>query len=265
MNNYRSIVFENSDGIGTIRLNDPERLNALTFESYGEMERIMLDLAQEKAVKVIVLTGTGKGFCSGGSVDNIIGPLLKMKGDELYNFTRMTCNVVKNMRNLKKPIIAAINGIAAGAGAMLMLASDLRIFSDKARAAFLFTKVGLAGADMGALWLLPRIVGLGRATELVYFGDTINAEEAYRIGLANRVVPGEKLMDEAYALAGRLKDGPLYALGVTKELFNFEANTDLETALEMEAMAQARCMETPDFVEGYNAFMEKRPLKFNRG
>jgi len=265
MNTYRSIVFENNDGIGTIRLNDPERLNALTFESYGEMERIMLDLADEKAVKVVVLTGTGKGFCSGGSVDNIIGPLLKMKGDELYNFTRMTCNVVKNMRNLKKPIIAAVNGIAAGAGAMLMLASDLRIFSDKARAAFLFTKVGLAGADMGALWLLPRIVGLGRATELVYFGDTINAEEAYRIGLANRVVPAEKLMDETYAMAGRLRDAPLYALGVTKELFNFEADTNLETALEMEAMAQARCMETPDFVEGYNAFMEKRPLKFNRG
>jgi enoyl-CoA hydratase/carnithine racemase len=265
MNSYRRIVFENRDGIGTIRLNDPERLNALTFESYGELEQIMLDLAREKAVKVVVLTGTGKGFCSGGSVDNIIGPLLKMKGDELYNFTRMTCNVVKNMRNLKKPIIAAVNGIAAGAGAMLMLASDLRIFSDKARAAFLFTKVGLAGADMGALWLLPRIVGLGRATELVYFGDTINAEEAYRIGLANRVVPGKSLLDEAYALAGRLKDGPLYALGVTKELFNFEADTDLETALEMEAMAQARCMETPDFVEGYNAFMEKRPLKFNRG
>ena len=265
MNSYRSIVFENKDGIGTIRLNDPERLNALTFESYGELEQIMLDLAREKAVKVVVLTGTGKGFSSGGSVDNIIGPLLKMKGDGLYNFTRMTCNVVKNMRNLKKPIIAAVNGVAAGAGAMLMLASDLRIFSDKARAVFLFTKVGLAGADMGALWLLPRIVGLGRATELVYFGDTINAEEAYRIGLANHVVPSEKLMDEVYALAGRLKDGPLYALGVTKELLNFEADTDLETALEMEAMAQARCMETPDFVEGYNAFMEKRPPKFNRG
>ena len=261
----RSIVFENSDGIGTVRLNDPAHLNALTFESYGELEQIMLDLGHDKAVKVVVLTGTGKGFCSGGSVNDIIGPLLKMKGDELYNFTRMTCNVVKNIRNLKKPIIAAVNGIAAGAGAMLMLASDLRIFSDKARAAFLFTQVGLAGADMGALWLLPRIVGLGRATELVYFGDTINAEEAYRIGLANRVVSGEKLMDEAYALARRLRDGPLYALGVTKELFNFEANTDLETALEMEAMAQARCMETPDFIEGYNAFVEKRPLKFNRG
>src|SRR5574342_223686 len=249
MNSYRRIVFENRDGIGTIRLNDPEKLNALTFQTYGDLEKIFADAASDAAVKVIVLTGTGKGFCSGGSVNDIIGPLLKMKGDELYKFTRMTCNVVKNMRNLKKPIIAAVNGIAAGAGAMLMLASDVRIFSDKARAAFLFTKVGLAGADMGALWLLPRIVGLGRATELVYFGDTINAEEAYRIGLANRVVPGKKLMDEAYVLAGRLRDGPLYALGVTKELFNFEADTNLETALEMEAMAQARCRETPDFIE----------------
>ena len=261
---YRSFVFENSDGIATIRLNDPDRLNALTFETYGELEKIMADLAQDNDVKIVVLTGTGKGFCSGGSVNDIIGKLVQMKGDELYNFTRMTCNVVKNMRNLKKPIIAAVNGIAAGAGAMLMLASDLRIFSDKARAAFLFVKVGLSGADMGALYLLPRIVGLGKATELVYYGDTIDAQEAHRIGLANRVVPGEKLMEEAYALARRLKDGPLYALGVTKELLNFEANVDLETALEMEAMAQARCMETPDFMEGYRAFIEKRPQQFNR-
>ncbi len=261
---YRSFVFESSDGIATIRLNDPDRLNALTFETYGELEKIMADLAQDNDVKIVVLTGTGKGFCSGGSVNDIIGKLVQMKGDELYNFTRMTCNVVKNMRNLKKPIIAVVNGIAAGAGAMLMLASDLRIFSDKARAAFLFVKVGLSGADMGALYLLPRIVGLGKATELVYFGDTIDAQEAYRIGLANRVVPGEKLMEEAYALARRLKDGPLYALGVTKELLNFEANVDLETALEMEAKAQARCMETPDFMEGYRAFIEKRPQRFNR-
>ena len=262
---YANFVFENDDGVATIRLNDPERLNALTFQSYGDLEKIMAELAHDDSVKVIVLTGTGKGFCSGGSVHDIIGPLLKMKGDEIYNFTRMTCNVVKNMRNLKKPIIAAVNGIAAGAGAMLMLASDLRIFSDKARAAFLFVKVGLSGADMGALYLLPRIVGLGKATELVYFGDTIDAQEAHRIGLANRVVPGEKLMEEAYAWARRLKNGPLYGLGVTKELFELEANVDLETALEMEAMAQARCMETPDFIEGYNAFIEKRPLKFNRG
>jgi enoyl-CoA hydratase/carnithine racemase len=261
---YNSFVFENSDGIGTIRLNDPEKLNALTFQTYSDLEKIFLDLARDDQVKVIVLTGTGKGFCSGGSVTDIIGPLLKMKGDELYNFTRMTCNVVKNMRELKKPIIAAVNGIAAGAGAMLMLASDLRIFSDQARAAFLFVKVGLSGADMGALYLLPRIVGLGKATELVYFGDAIDAQEAHRIGLANRVVPAASLMEEAYKWAKRLKDGPLYALGVTKELLEREANVDLETALELEAMAQARCMETPDFIEGYNAFREKRPLRFNR-
>jgi enoyl-CoA hydratase/carnithine racemase len=262
---YHGFVYENDDGIATIRLNDPDRLNALTFQTYSELEKIMAALADDKSVKVIVLTGTGKGFCSGGSVHDIIGPLLKMKGDELYKFTRMTCNVVKNMRQLRKPIIAAVNGIAAGAGAMLMLASDLRIFSDKARAAFLFVKVGLSGADMGALYLLPRIVGLGKATELVYFGDPIDAQEAYRIGLANRIVSGEKLLDEAYGWARRLKEGPLYALGVTKELFESEANVKLETALEMEAKAQARCMETPDFVEGYQCFVEKRPPRFNQG
>jgi len=260
-----SFVFENNSGVATIRLNDPDKLNALTFETYGGLEKIFAELAHDDTVKVVVLTGTGKGFCSGGSVNDIIGPLLKMKGDELYKFTRMTCNVVKNMRNLKKPIIAAVNGIAAGAGAMLMLASDLRIFSDKARAAFLFVKVGLSGADMGALYLLPRIVGLGKAAELVYFGDTIDAQEAQRIGLANRVVASDALMDEAYKWANRLKDGPQYALGVTKELLEREADVDLETALEMEARAQAKCMETPDFVEGYKAFVEKRPQRFNRG
>jgi enoyl-CoA hydratase/carnithine racemase len=261
---YNSLVFETKDGIATIRLNDPERLNALTFQTYADLEAITAVMADDAAVKVVVLTGTGKGFCSGGRVDDIIGPLLKMKGDELYQFTRMTCNVVRNMRRLKKPIIAAVNGIAAGAGAMLMLAADLRIFSDKARAAFLFVKVGLSGADMGALYLLPRIVGLGKAAELVYFGDTIDAQEAYRIGLANRVVADATLMEAAYKWAERLRDGPLYALGVTKELLEHESKVDLETALEMEAMAQARCMETPDFVEGYNAFIEKRPLRFNR-
>jgi len=164
---YRSFIYEIEDGIATVRLNDPERLNALTFETYAELEKLTADVAHDNAVKVLVLTGTGKGFCSGGSVHEIIGKLIEMKGDELYRFTRMTCNVVKNMRNLKKPILAAVNGIAAGAGAMLMLASDIRIFSDKAKAAFLFVKVGLAGADMGALYLLPRIVGTGKATELV--------------------------------------------------------------------------------------------------
>ena len=261
---YQSLIFENNDGVAAIRLNNPEKLNALTFQTYGELEKVFAELAHDDKVKVVVLTGTGKGFCSGGSVNEIIGPLLNMNSDERHKFTHMTCNVVKNMRRLKKPIIAAVNGVAAGAGAVLMLAADLRIFSDKARAAFLFVKVGLSGADMGTLYLLPRIVGLGKATELVYLGDTINAQEAYRIGLANRVVPDNDLMAEAYKWAERLKAGPLYALGVTKELLEAEANADLETALEMEAKAQAKCMETPDFVEGYNAFVEKRPLRFNR-
>jgi enoyl-CoA hydratase/carnithine racemase len=261
---YRNFVFENNDGIATIRLNDPERLNALTFETYGDLEKLMLELGQDSTVKVVVLTGTGKGFCSGGSVNEIIGPLLKMNSEDRLKFTRMTCNVVKNMRQLKKPIIAAVNGIAAGAGAMLMLASDLRIFSDQARAAFLFVKVGLSGADMGALYLLPRIVGLGKATELICLGDTIDAAEAYRIGLANRVVPGDKLMEESYVWARRLKEGPSYALGVTKELLEFEASVNLETALETEAIAQARCMDRPDFIEGYRSFIEKRPPQFNR-
>jgi enoyl-CoA hydratase/carnithine racemase len=262
---YKSFIFATDDGVATIRLDDPDKLNALTFQTYVELEEIFAELAHDDAVKVVVLTGTGTGFCSGGSVTEIIGPLLQMKGEELYKFTRMTCNVIKNMRTLKKPIIAAVNGVAAGAGAVLMLASDLRIFSDRARAAFLFVRVGLSGADMGTLYLLPRIVGVGKAAELVYFGDTIDAQEAFRIGLANRVVPGETLMEEAQKWAARLRDGPLYALGVTKELLEAEGNVDLETALEMEARAQAKCMETPDFVEGYSAFVEKRLQRFNRG
>lgn len=261
---YRSFIYEVEDGIATVRLNNPEKLNALTFETYRELERLFREAASDGEVKVLVLTGTGKGFCSGGSVDEIIGKLIEMKRESLRRFTLMSCNVVKNMRLLKKPIIAAVNGVAAGAGAILALASDLRIVSDRARFAFLFVKVGLAGADMGALYLLPRIVGHGRATELLFLGDSIDAEEARRIGLATRVVPHEELMKEAYALARRLKEGPLYALGVTKELLNLEANMDLEDALATEARAQAGCMGKPDFVEGYRAFKEKRAPVFNR-
>lgn len=262
---YQSLIYEVEDGIATVRLNDPDKLNALTFQSYGELERIFKELANDKAVQVVVLTGAGKGFCSGGSVDGIIGKLVRMKPDELYGFTRMTCNVVQNMRSLKKPIIAAVNGIAAGAGAMLALGSDLRIVSDRAKFAFLFVKVGLCGADMGALYLLPRIVGQGKAAELLFFGNSIDAQEAYRIGLANRVVEHERLMEETYALAKRLKEGPLYALGVTKELLEREAVMDLNSALELEARVQAKCMEMPDFQEGYKAFMEKRKPVFNKG
>ncbi len=261
---YSDFVYEVEEGIATVRLNHPEKLNALTFKTYEELEKMTRELANDEKVKVLVLTGTGKGFCSGGSVDEIIGKLLQMNAESLYRFTRMTCDVVKNMRNLKKPIIAAVNGIASGAGAMLALASDIRLLSDRAKFAFLFVKVGLAGADMGALYLLPRIVGQGKATELLFLGDAIDAQEAYRIGLANQVVPHESLMQETSKLAHRLKDGPLYAIGVTKDLLNLEAATDLERALEMEAMAQARCMQTPAFQEGYQAFVEKRPPRFNR-
>jgi enoyl-CoA hydratase/carnithine racemase len=196
-----------------VRLNNPEKLNALTFQTYEELERLFADLAQDNQVKVVIMTGSGKGFCSGGSMHEIIGKLVDLSADELHRFTRMTCNATKHMRKLKKPIIAAVNGIAAGAGAMLALASDFRLVSDRAKFAFLFVKVGLSGSDMGALYLLPRVVGLAKAAELLFLGDVIDAQEAYRIGLANRVVEHEKLWHEAHELARRLKQGPLNALG----------------------------------------------------
>lgn len=262
---YETFIYEVEDGVATVRLNDPDRLNALTFKTYEELERLTRALADDPAVEVLVLTGEGRGFCSGGSLQEIIAKLIEMPPEALYRFTRMTCDVVKNMRALKKPIIAAVNGIAAGAGAMLALASDFRVVSTQARFAFLFVKVGLAGADMGAIHLLPRIVGQGRATELLMLGEAVDAQEAWRIGLVHKVVRHEELLDEAYALARRLKAGPLYAMGVTKQLLNREMQMDLEPALEMEARAQAICMENADFREGYRAIAEKRPPQFNRG
>ena len=261
---YSTFLYEVADGIATVRLHNPDKLNALTFETYQELERLFADLPSANEVKVVIMTGSGKGFCSGGSVHEIIGKLIEMKTDELHHFTRMTCDVTKNMRNLRKPIIAAVNGIAAGAGAMLALGSDFRLVSDRAKFAFLFVKVGLSGADMGALYLLPRLVGLGKATELLFLGDTIDAQEAYRIGLANRVVEHENLAHEAHELARRLTQQPLHALGVTKELLEREADMDLGQALTLEATAQAGCMETADFKEGYRAFVEKRAPRFNR-
>ncbi len=261
---YNSFVFEVADNIATIRLNDPERLNALTFETYAELEQVFAELVDDSQVKVVVLTAAGKGFCSGGSVQGIIAKLLNMTAEEQLRFTTLTCAVVQNMRALKKPIIAAVNGIAAGAGTILALASDIRLLSDRAKFAFLFTKVGLSGADMGACYLLPRIVGHGRAAELLFTGDTIDAQECFRIGLANRVIVHDKLMDEAHRLARRLKDGPLKAIGVTKALLDREADMDLAHALALEAREQARLMQAPDFREGYWAFIEKRPAKFNQ-
>ena len=262
--NYSTFLYEVADGIATVRLNDPDKLNALSFQTYEELERLFAELARDSQVKVVIITGSGKGFCSGGSVHDIIGKLIDMNADERRRFTRMTCNVVKHMRALKKPIIAAVNGIAAGAGTMLALASDIRLVSDRAKFAFLFVKVGLSGADMGACYLLPRVVGLGKATELLFLGDTIDAGEAYRIGLANRVIEHERLMQETYELARRLQQGPLQAIGVTKELLERGANMDLESALTLEAAAQAGCMESADFKEGYRAFVEKRAPVFNR-
>ena len=261
---YHSFIYEVADNIATIRLNDPERLNALTFETYAELERVFAALADDAAVGVVVLTGAGKGFCSGGSVHDIIGKLIEMNAEEQLRFTRLTCDVVKNMRSLKKPIIAAVNGMAAGAGTILALASDIRLLSERAKFAFLFIKVGLSGADMGACYLLPRIVGQGRAAELFFTGDTIDAQECFRIGLANRVVEHEKLSDEAYGLARRLRDGPVKALAVTKELLVREADMELVQALDLEANEQARLMQAPDFKEGYRAFIGKRPPKFNQ-
>lgn len=252
------------DGIATVRLNRPHRLNSLTFKTYEDLERMTREWSRDDTVKVVVITGEGKGFCSGGDVEEIIGELLRMGPAGHHEFTRLSCDLVRGMRRLNKPILAAVNGIAAGGGAMIALASDLRIASSRARFAFLFTQVGLAGSDMGALYLLPRIVGQGKAAELLLLGDTIDAQEAHRIGLANRVVPHAELMEKTYELASRLKSGPQHAMAVTKELLQIEADVNLETALKMEAAAQARCMQTSDFKEGYLAFMEKRPPRFNR-
>ncbi len=262
---YTDIDYSVEDGLAIVRLNHPEVLNALTFQTYRELERLWLEMGEDDQVKAAILTGAGKGFCSGGSVTGIIEPLLTRDAKGLYEFTRMTCNVTQNMRRLKKPIIAAVNGTAAGAGTVLALAADLRVVASTAKFSFLFVKVGLAGADMGAAHLLPRVVGLGRATELLFYGNAIDAEEAHRIGLANWVVPTEQTLAFAKEKARKLIDeGPLYAIGKTKELLINEATMDLETALETEALAQAYLMQTPEFHEGYRAFMEKRKPNFNK-
>lgn len=254
--------YEEDGAIATITLDRPERLNALTFEVYAELRDTVAALASRDAVKVVILTGAGRGFCSGGDVDAIIGELVRQDMPSLVAFTRMTGAVVQNIRALHKPVIAAINGTAAGAGAVIAAACDFRLISEQASLAFLFTKVGLAGADMGAAYLLPRMVGLGRATEILLLGDKITPDEALRIGLVSRIVAPERLMTDARALADRLASGPTFALGLTKRLLNHELDLDFAAAIEAEAEAQAICMQTADFREAYDAFREKRPPKF---
>ncbi len=255
--------YEETGAIATITLDRPERLNALTFEVYAELRDLFAALNDRREVRAVVITGAGRGFCSGGDVDAIIGQLLGRSMVELVEFTRMTGALIRRMRECAKPIVAAVNGVAAGAGAVVALASDFRIASEEASLAFLFTKVGLAGADMGAAYLLPRVVGLARATELLFLGDRVSAADAERLGLFNRVVAPDALMAEARALADRLARGPSFALAMTKQLLNTELDLDFASAIEAEAQGQAICMQTRNFHEFHRAFSAKRPPEFD--
>jgi len=251
-----------TSGVATITLNRPDRLNALTFEVYDELRHTFRALNTEPDVRVIVVTGRGKAFCSGGDVHDIIGALVGRDYRGLLEFTRMTCDLVLAIRRCRRPVVAALNGTTAGAGAVIATACDVRIAVKSARIAFLFTKVGLSGADMGAAWLLPRIVGMGRATELLMTGDFIDADEALRIGLYNRVVPDGEALAAATKLATQLAQGPSFALEITKDALDREASVDLSSALEAEAQIQASLMTHADFREAYDAFVAKRPPKF---
>jgi enoyl-CoA hydratase/carnithine racemase len=252
-----------ADRVAVVTLNRPERLNALTFEVYADLRELFHQLPLRGDVAATILTGEGRGFCSGGDVNEIIGALLRMDARDLLDFTRMTGAVIQNMRECPLPIIAAVNGIAAGAGAVLALAADFRILAPEATFRFLFTQVGLSGGDMGAAYLLPRVVGLGRATEILMFGDAVDAEAAVAMGLAGKVVPAEALLDEATTLARRLADGPALAYAATKLLLSREQDMDLAGALEHEALTQALLMNTRDHAEFHAAFSEGRPPKWS--
>lgn len=253
---------DEATGVLTLTLNRPDRLNALTFDVYDELRRTFRSLNDEPRVRAIVLTGAGTAFCSGGDVNDIIGALFARDYRGLLEFTRMTCDLVLAMRQCRRPIVAALNGTVAGAGAMIAAAADIRIAASSARIAFLFTRVGLSGADMGSAWLLPRIVGFGRATELLMTGEFVTAEEAYRIGLYNQVVEPERLATAARTRAESLARGPSFALEITKDALNREAHMDLTSALEAEAQIQASLMMHPDFREAYEAFRAKRSARF---
>lgn len=249
-------------GVATLTLDRPERLNALTFEVYDELRRAFYALSDEDGVRVVVITGSGRGFCSGGDVEDIIGALFERDFRGLLEFTRMTCDLVRAIRTCRRPVIGALNGTVAGAGAVIATACDLRVAAESAKIAYLFTRVGLSGADMGAAWMLPRIVGNARASELLMTGDFISAAEAERIGLYNRVVPDGEALPAAAELARKLARGPSFALEITKDALNREAAMDLPSALEAEAQIQAALMLHPDFRESYEAFVEKRDPRF---
>jgi enoyl-CoA hydratase/carnithine racemase len=251
-----------ADGVATVTLSRPERKNPLTFESYAELRDTFRALAYAGEVKAVVVAGAGGNFSSGGDVHEIIGPLTQMDMPGLLAFTRMTGDLVKAMRACPQPIVAAVDGVCAGAGAILAMASDLRFATPAAKTAFLFTRVGLAGCDMGACAILPRIIGQGRAAELLYTGRFMTASEGESWGFFNRIVEPERLLEQANALARELAGGPTFAHSITKTQLNQEWNVSLETAIEMEAQAQAICMATNDFRRAFEAFAAKRTPEF---
>jgi enoyl-CoA hydratase/carnithine racemase len=252
--------------VATVTINRPERKNPLTFESYREISDTFHKLRHVEEIKAIVLTGAGENFCSGGDVHEIIGPLVKMREegrmDRLLEFTRLTGELVRTLRHCPQPIVAAVDGICAGAGAILAMASDLRLGTPRSRVAFLFTRVGLSGADMGACAILPRIIGQGRASELLYTGRFLEAEEAERWGFYNRLVAPEKLMDEAMGLARSIASGPTFAHAMTKAQLHHEWGMGVDEAIEAEAQAQAICMQTEDFARAYRAFAAREKPAF---
>jgi enoyl-CoA hydratase/carnithine racemase len=255
-------IWQLHDRIGTIKLNRPDRKNPLTFDSYAELRDTFRALVYADDVDVIIFASNGGNFCSGGDVHDIIGPLIGLPMKDLMKFTRMTGDLVKAMIGCGKPIIAAADGVAVGAGAIIAMASDLRLATPETKCAFLFTRVGLAGCDMGACAILPRIIGQGRAAELLYTGRTMSAAEGERWGFWNTLHPAETLDEEALNLAKRLAAGPTFAHGMTKTQLNHEWNMSLEQAIEAEAQAQAICMQTKDFERAYRAFLTKQKPVF---
>jgi enoyl-CoA hydratase/carnithine racemase len=250
--------YREDGGVATVTFDRPERLNALTFEVYADLGELLAELPRHEGVRVLVITGRGRGFCSGGDVHDIIGALQRMGPRELLEFTRMTGAVVQRLRELPLPVIAAVNGVAAGAGAVIALAADFRIMARSGSLAFLFTRVGLAGADMGSAYLLPRLVGLARATELLLLGDRLDAERAAALGLATQVVDDERLVEATAELAGRLANGPTLAYSATKALLSRELDMGLSGAIELEAMTQALLLGSEDHAEFYQAFTQGR-------
>jgi enoyl-CoA hydratase/carnithine racemase len=256
------VGFAVADGVATITLDRPERKNPLTFDSYAELRDLFRDLVQVEDVKAVVITGAGGNFCSGGDVHDIIGPLTKMDMGGLLGFTRMTGDLVKAMRLCPQPIVAAVDGVCAGAGAILAMAADLRYGTERSKVAFLFTRVGLAGCDMGACAILPRIIGQGRAAELLYTGRAMTAQEGEAWGFFNRLVAADALEHEALALAQKIATGPTFANGMTKTQLVAEWSMSLDQAIEAEAQAQAICMQTKDFERAYRAFVAKQKPVF---